>query len=190
MKADRTVATICHVEVSHDEKRRVLLDRIAVWQGSRQNPVQLSEVEAWLLQASKSYNSAAIIFDPWQAAGTMQRLRSQGVRVVEFTFSASSVGKLAVSLHDALRNRQLGLPNDDALIDELANVRIRETSPNVYRLDHDEGQHDDRAISIALCLQHLLDKPPINHSAYYSLSIDRTESSVIGGSWRDLPRPG
>jgi hypothetical protein len=194
LKADRTVACVCHVEdgpfpASGESSRRVVLDRIAVWQGSRQTPVQLSDVEAWLLQASKSYNNATIVLDIWQAAGTQQRLRGHGVRVVEFTFTASSVGKLAVALHNALRNRQLALPNDEALLDELANVRIRETSPNTYRLDHDEGQHDDRAISLALCVQHLLDRPPIDHRGIKPISIDRTEPAVVGGSWRDAPRP-
>jgi phage FluMu gp28-like protein len=166
LKNDRSVATVCHVEesdeVSHHEKRRVVLDRIAVWQGTRKEPVQLGDLESWLAHASRDYNNAAIIFDLWQAAGSMQRLRGQGIRVVEYSFTAASVGRLAVGLHNALRNRALVLPDDPDLIDELSNVRIREASPNVYRLDHDQGQHDDRAISLALCVSHLLDKPQVN----------------------------
>ncbi|MDQ3218234.1 MAG: hypothetical protein M3Q18_10370 [Actinomycetota bacterium] len=189
LKNDRSVATVCHVEeggVSHDEKRRVVLDRIAVWQGTRKDPVQLSDVEAWLLHASKDYNNAALIFDPWQAAGTMQRLRTQGVRVVEFSFTAASVGKLAVALHNALRNRSLALPDDPDLIDELSNVRIRESTPNVYRLDHVPGQHDDRAISLALCVSHLLDKPvqdfgSVTFDILWQVSPNRPESA--GAAW-------
>jgi phage terminase large subunit-like protein len=90
LKNDRSVATVCHVEetaghLSDADKRRVVLDRIAVWQGTRKEPVQLTELEAWLAHASKDYNNAAIIFDPWQAAGSMQRLRgsrSAGDRVL------------------------------------------------------------------------------------------------------------
>lgn len=195
LKNDRSVATICHVEsgdiasrqtndIAGSEGRRVVLDRIAVWQGTRKDPVQLSDVEAWLLHASKDYNGASIVFDPWQAAGTMQRLRRQGVRVVEFSFTAASVGKLAVALHNALRNRSLALPNDEDLIDELANVRIKETSPNTYRLDHVSGQHDDRAISLALCVSHLLDKPvqdfgTIRFEALTQTSPNRPESAGL-----------
>jgi phage terminase large subunit-like protein len=170
LKNDRSVATICHVEETGEsvgrptlsEGRRVVLDRIAVWQGTRKEPVQLKEVEAWLAHASKEFNSASIIFDPWQAAGSMQRLRGQGVRVIEYSFTAASVGRLAVGLHNALRNRALALPDDPDLIEELANVRIKETSPNVYRLDHPAGQHDDRAISLALCVEALLSKPQMD----------------------------
>ena len=30
------------------------------------------------------------------------------------------------------------------------NVRLRETAPNVYRLDHDPDRHDDRAVALAM----------------------------------------
>jgi hypothetical protein len=74
-------------------------------------------------------------------------------------FSASSVGRLASTLHLALRNRALALPDDDALISELANLRLKETSPGVVRLDHDGSGHDDRAVALALCVHHLLSNP-------------------------------
>ena len=44
----------------------------------------------------------------------------------------------------------LALPGDAALLDELRNVRLRESSPGVYRLDHDRSRHDDRAIALAI----------------------------------------
>ena len=37
-----------------------------------------------------------------------------------------------------------------------ANVRLVETAPGSYRIDHDSGQHDDRVISLALAAQRLL----------------------------------
>ncbi|HXN59273.1 MAG TPA: hypothetical protein VN886_02365, partial [Acidimicrobiales bacterium] len=60
LKNDRTVAAICHSErVQTSEGSvvgvRVPLDRMEVWQGTRRRPVQLSDVEDWLLQAHHSY---------------------------------------------------------------------------------------------------------------------------------------
>jgi hypothetical protein len=76
------------------------------------------------------------------------------------------------------------LPDDPDLFAELSNVRIREASPNVYRLDHDQGQHDDRAIALALCVQHLLDKPQVNLvgleiPVMWSPSASRPESAGL-----------
>jgi phage FluMu gp28-like protein len=77
----------------------------------------------------------------------------------QFSFSSGSVGKLAVTLHMQLKNRLFALPADPELRDELLNVRLRETGPGVYRIDHDADKHDDRAIALALAAVELLQTP-------------------------------
>jgi phage terminase large subunit-like protein len=163
LKKDRTVAAVCHALPIYDEDERTLgarivLDRMEVWQGSRERPVELALVEEWVAAASGSYNRAHVVADPWQAVGLAQRLRQRGIAVEEFAFSASSVGRLAGTLVQILRNRTLDLPADDDLADELVNLRLRETSPGVVRLDHDSDAHDDRAVTLALAATHLLEK--------------------------------
>ena len=161
LSKDRTVATIAHAETvtgDDSEKRsRVVIDRQQVWAGTRKTPVQLTEVEAWLREASKRFNNASFVFDPWQSAGTAQRLREKGYKVREYAFSQSSVSKLAICLHNLIRGHLLAIPDDAELLDELANVRLRETSPGVYRMDHHSGRHDDRAISLALAANALVE---------------------------------
>lgn len=154
LKSDRTVAAVCH-----EKDGRVTLDRMAVWAGTRTRPVQLDEVEEWLHLTCRSYNRARVVMDPWQAVALAQRLRTRGVRVNEFVFSSQSVGRLATTLHLLLRNSDLALSDDPELLDELLNVQLRETSPGVYRMDHDPDKHDDRAIALALAAHHLLSRP-------------------------------
>jgi hypothetical protein len=79
----------------------------------------------------------------------------QGVH--EFTFNAMSVGRLALSLHQAIRNHRIALPHDELLIEELIAVRLRKNSLGVYRLDHDSGGHDDQAVTLALGVHWLLE---------------------------------
>jgi phage terminase large subunit-like protein len=154
LKRDRTVAAI-----AHQDDRRIVLDRMGTWKGTRAAPVQLDEVEAWVAEASRSYGGARVVGDPWQAVGLMQRLREQGLTVDEFPFTATSVGRLAASLFNVIRDRALALPPDEELLDELAHVRLRETSPGSYRMDHDSGRHDDRAIALALAVTTLQTTP-------------------------------
>jgi phage terminase large subunit-like protein len=144
----------------HQRGSRVVLDRIQVWQGTRRNPVRLSEVEEWVVQAASSFKADKVIFDPFQAVGMMQRLQNRGIKVEEFVFSSASVGHLASTLHLLLRDRALALPDDPELLDELANVRLRETSPGVLRMDHDPDKHDDRAITLAMAAHDLLNNAP------------------------------
>jgi phage terminase large subunit-like protein len=156
LKADRTVLACCSTD---GRSPTLALDRMEVWAGSRRQAVSLDVVEATVLEAFETYHRPPLVVDPWQAAQLAQRLRARGVYVVDFTFSAQSVSRLALRLHGLIRARALELPDDPELLDELANVRLRETSPGVYRLDHDEGRRDDRAIALALGAEHLLSRP-------------------------------
>jgi hypothetical protein len=164
LKHDRTAAVVAHAEAIIGDGgvsgTRVVLDRLEVWQGSRRAAVRLEDVEGWVLQASQAYNRAPVVFDPWQAVGMAQRLAAKRVRTVEFTFSQQSVGRIASALHLSIRDHTLALPDDAALLDELANVRLRETSPGVLRMDHDPDRHDDRAVALALACHWLLENAP------------------------------
>jgi hypothetical protein len=153
---DATVAAVCHGELTDEgsedgrPRTRVVLDRMAVWKGTRAKPVQFATIEAWLVQTATAYNRAEIRADPWQALDLCQRIRARGFRIEEFSFGSVSVGRLATTLFRLLRDRALALPDDPELFDELTRVRLRETAPSVVRVDHAAGEHDDRVIALAL----------------------------------------
>ncbi|MCU1691149.1 MAG: hypothetical protein JWM64_240 [Frankiales bacterium] len=150
LKNDRTVLAVCH-----SEGRRVVLDRLLRFAGTRAAPVSLADVEAAVLGLHERYNAPRFIADPWQAVGLMQRVRAKGVAVEEFTFSASSVGRLASVLFRLLRDREIALPDDADLLAELGAVRLRENGSGVLRLDHASGGHDDQAVALGLAAQAL-----------------------------------
>ena len=152
---DACVAVVAHAEAVSEDRgaaRRVVVDRLARWRGSKRKPVSLAEVEEWIESASREYHRAAVHADPFQAVGLLQRLRARGVQASEFVFSAQSVGRVANALHLALRNRLILLPDDPELVAELGRVRLRESSPGAVRLDHDSGEHDDQAVAIAIAV--------------------------------------
>ena len=137
-----------------------VLDRIVRWQGTRAVPVELGEVRDTLLALTMEYNSAEAVLDPHQAVLIAQEARGTGVVVHEFAFTSTSVGRLALSLHQAIRNHRMALPPDEDLLGELRSVRLRKNTLGVYRLDHESGQHDDQAVALALGVYHLLDTDP------------------------------
>jgi phage terminase large subunit-like protein len=178
LKDDRTVAAVCHAEPDRAGVR-VVLDRMEVWQGKRSRPVDLGVVEEWLADAGRRFNRARIIVDPWQSVGMAQRLRRGGLAVEEYAFSQQSVGRLAIALHTAIRDHRIVLPDDEELLDELANVRLRETSPGVLRMDHDPDRHDDRAIALALAVRHLAETA--RQPATLSIPVGRAPSTKPQG---------
>jgi hypothetical protein len=115
-------------------------------------------VEEWIATAARSYTPCEVFADYFQAQGMEQRLRRRGIRAEIVHPSQALVGRLGALLHTLIRNHTIALPRDEALIDELASVRLRET-PGGFRLDHDAGKHDDQAFAIALAAERLLSRP-------------------------------
>jgi hypothetical protein len=67
---------------------------------------------------------------------------------------------MATLLYRLITDRDLALPDDPELLEELANLRLKETSSGTLRFDHDSGRHDDRAVALALAATHLTERPP------------------------------
>lgn len=179
LKTDPTVMAVCHGEPVTDDDTgsligtRVVLDKMLVWEGTRKRPVDTMEVERAVLREARAYNGAHVVADPWNTAEMGDRLRSQGVMFSQYVFSGASVAKLAFALYNQLRNRLILLPADDALAEELANVRLRETSvPGQRRMDHEAGGHDDRAVALALAVEMIVARPEWNLEGMYEPVAD------------------
>jgi hypothetical protein len=147
---DRTAMVVAHAEPldgSGQEGVRVVCDLLRVWQGSHENPVQLPELGEAVAEVAATYNDALILYDPRDAVELSQRLSRRGANTRRFTFSTATVGLLGAALHVAIRGRTLTIPDDPLLLDELATVRLRESSPGSYKLDSATGGFDDQAWS-------------------------------------------
>lgn len=149
---DRTVIVVAHAE---EHKRRLIVDRLHVLQGSRKSEVDLLAVER-LIDGLAAEFSASVVFDPAQAIAIRQSLSSRGVRCREHIFSATSNTRLALLMLELVRSHRLVMPNDDELISEFLNVRIVERGPGLYRVDHDPDKHDDRVVAIGMCATELI----------------------------------
>ncbi len=149
---DRTVIAVSHRESGADGRMVVdLLERLS---GSRRREVDLSGVEGRVLELARRYG-ATVRVDPAQAVGMMQRLRRAGVSVVEHTFSQASNTRLALKLHELVREHRLSMPEQPEAVEEFLNVQLRELGPGVYRLDHDASGHDDQVVVIGMAAVHL-----------------------------------
>jgi len=162
LRHDRTAIAVCHAEVvdRRARTRRVVLDRMVVFEGSQADEVRLAEVEGVLLACWRSYGRPKVRLDPWQAIGLAQRLRARGVSVEEWSYSPQRYGAVATVLYTLLRDGLLDLYPDDELLDELANVRLKETLPGLVRVEHDPGRHDDRAVALGFAATALVERSP------------------------------
>lgn len=143
--------------VGHRERDDVVIDRVITWTGSSREPVDLREVQAAVVELSREYNRAELVFDPSQAILLAQGAAGANVGTSEFVFSVSNVNRLARNLYVAIRDRHLRIPNDDGLISELSEVRLVERGPGQYRLDHKASGHDDQAIAVGMVVDFFTD---------------------------------
>jgi hypothetical protein len=156
---DATVMSVLHAEDAPGG-RKIVLDRILRWHGSKNAPVDLADVRDTLIATSAEYNRASAVADPWQAKLLTQEAAAAGVDIHEYPFTSTSVGRIALTLHQQIRQHRLELPTDDEeLADELLSVRVVKNGAGTWRLDHDASGHDDQAVSIGLGCQWLLGEP-------------------------------
>jgi phage terminase large subunit-like protein len=160
-KHDRTAVAVAHLEPSHTPGTpTVVIDRLDIWAGSRDNPVILDDVETSILATANLFNRATIKMDAREGVGMAQRLRSHGLTVIDEAFTAALNTQLARTLEPLLRAHRLAIPDDPDLIDELINLRIVEPASGQARIEHTPGHHNDQAIAIALDADYLLNTSP------------------------------
>lgn len=163
VRSDNAVVAVCHCEeIEEYGDRRVVVDSLDVFTPSKHRENDLQAVEDCVRARSAQYGGAAMVFDPSQGFSMMQRLRALGHRVEEHTHTAQSNSRRALLILELVRGRRLWLPGDSDTVSEFAAVRLRETSPGVYRYDHDAGKHDDRVTEISLAALQLLDAPMVD----------------------------
>jgi phage terminase large subunit-like protein len=160
---DPSVAVVAHLEPRAERGAGapdVVWDRHEIWTGSQADEVRFDAVEAWLLEAARTFNNATIVMDVREGVGMAQRLRDQRLKVEAVPFSARVNTDLTHTLLPLLRAHRLDLPEDERLIDELVNLRVSETADGHYRIEHARDRHNDQAIAFALATHHLLNQPP------------------------------
>lgn len=140
---DRT----CRVIVSKGQEPELRLDSIRVWQGSREDPVLIADVEEDMEWARTTFHPSAFVCDPWQMQATIQKFRWMGT--TEFTFSTSNLAKLSANLYYLVHNGLVKMPPDKELEDELLGLQCVQKSYG-WRIDHEASGFSDRAIALGM----------------------------------------
>lgn len=158
---DRTVLTICHKD---KETNLVYLDYIKTYQGTKQQPVLIADVENDILWANRQFNITKNIFDPWQMKGTAQKLKGT-IRVEEFTFTSSSIQKLSQNLYYLFHNNLIRIFPHNLLEEELLSLNA-EVKSYGWRLDHKSGGFSDHAVSLGM-------------SAMYAVQEEKSQIGIL-----------
>lgn len=148
---DRTALAVVH----HDGER-ITLDSLDVLEGSRSEPVSISQVERLVLDLGRRFPGVKVLADPWQLQGSIQRLRGE-VTIEPFAFSATSVQRLSASLYECVADAVLRVYPDEELEREILGLRVVQTAAG-WKFDHRSADYSDRAVALAMAAQACMQK--------------------------------
>jgi len=140
---DRTAACVMH----RDEDGKVILDSMRRWEGSKEFPVQISEVEKYIEQCRDNFNLRKILMDTWQAQSTIQKY---GSLIEPCPISPSYLNKLSSNLYHLFSNGLIKIYKNRDLEQEILSVNIKETSYGVRIDTSGKGYHDDQVMVLGM----------------------------------------
>lgn len=173
---DRCALCVMHNVPGSD---RVILDRLDCWQGShadrilidypivideqgdQQPDLSIRSVEGWFELTRRNFKLAAMIFDPYQMAGLVQKFRRKNVRVETFEYMTGKRNyNMAQLLRTMVQNKRLTWSpqaghlegaDDHSFALELSRL-LKKPMSYGYKFDHESNGHDDRAAAVGMGL--------------------------------------
>lgn len=127
-------------------KNQIILAGYRLWKPTQREPLNLEEtVEAYLREIRTQYIVRRILIDPWQAARSIQTLKAAGLPIEEFPQTVSNTTRMAQTLYDLLKGKNLTLFIDDELRQQAMNTVAIET-PRGFRIAKEKASRKIDAV--------------------------------------------
>jgi hypothetical protein len=174
---DRTA--IATIEWNRGEQPNRLV-RLWVHVPSREHPTSIAAVEAELRRTHEMFGPVAMLADPYEARGSIERLPF--LRQAKQT--GESVAAQSRALLAAIRDGGILLPPNELLRAELLGLIEKESGQHI-RFDHPPGGHNDATTALAIALRYIEQhERPRRGMRVYSSATD-TGAVELG---RNVPR--
>jgi hypothetical protein len=135
------------IAIGHAQDGRTHIDVLKTFQGSRQEPVQLSAVEGALVDLSGRFALDKVRIESWQGMSAVQSLGRLGLPVELFTPTAKAHSEEWPILAQRLSARVLVLFPHARLREELLNL-VYEVGPQGVRVIDRGKIHQDHAVAV------------------------------------------
>lgn len=127
-------------------ENQIVLAGYRLWKPTQREPLNLEDtVEAYLREIHAPHVVRRILIDPWQAARSIQTLKAAGLPIEEFPQTVSNTTRMAQTLYDVLKGRNLTLFLDDELRQQAMNTVAIET-PRGFRIAKERASRKVDAI--------------------------------------------
>jgi Phage Terminase len=145
--------------IHHAGTNRIRLADLRVWEPSNGSRVDLSDVEAAIIDAHERYELSAVAVDPFQAELLVQRLQRRGIPIYTLDQTGITLQAQASAVLDGFRERIIDLYPQDQLLADLKGLRVaarnygfRLISPHATGTETHATQHGDTATGFSLAM--------------------------------------
>lgn len=138
VKRDSTAIVACTWD---EETKRVRLVWHRIFQPSPNEPLDFeSTIEATIRDLRRRFWLLKVFYDPYQMASSAQRLKRDGVRMVEFPQSVPNLTEASTNLYELIRSRGLAAYRDAEIRLAMSRAIALET-PRGWRIAKEKQAH-------------------------------------------------
>lgn len=200
--SDNYTLAIVHTEpmlrVNNIDKpqKRVIVDHIHMWKPKNGHPVQIDEVDSYMLELATKFKFSSITYDHWGSQGSIQKLQTYGLNVKKTTYNGQFQNQIYSELYELFVSNRIdfyGLSTPIKVkekgieftrdLDEVNEAKEqfkflqRKLKGSQFKIEAQSGKHDDIPDVIAgAAYQALKDQ------VFEKLPLSRTFS--MGGRFR------
>lgn len=113
------------------------------WQGTRQKPVQASEVAKYVRNVMKDYKISRVFADQYAFQPLREIFGQYDITLEEMTFTNTVKKKIYYNLKNHIHNRTIDLLDNPILVGEIKQLQVEQTTTGTVRIGHPPGGHDD-----------------------------------------------
>lgn len=133
---------------------------------------------------ARAYGVRQLVTDQHAAQPVLEGLQGRRVRVKYAPWTSQTKSEAFAALKVGLNTRNVELPDDRALVEELCRLEARPTPTGLTRIAAAGDGHDDRAVVVASVVHQLVGRAPGANAMRYA----REELARAG--LKPAPRPG
>lgn len=152
-KSDRFAFTLLGWD-GHRIKQYVM----KTWQGTRQKPVQASEVAKYIRNVLKDYRTSRVHADQFAFQPLREIFDQFGITLEEATFTNTFKKQIYFNLKKLIHNKNIDLLDNEIMLNEIKQLQVEQTTTGTVRIGHPPGGHDDAADCLAISSYMLVEK--------------------------------
>ena len=168
------------VAVMREKGGKPAVARHRIWKPMPDESVRLEDVVEYLIEMKRQYRVKAIVADPNQMLGVIQRLKEKGVPIQEYPQTTANLTQAGQALFDLVRDKNLRVYPSAELREHLVNAVVVESSRG-WRLAKDKASKKiDAAVALAMALVALQERPE-----GFTPMVLVTQRDTSGNLWID-----